>query len=513
MEKKRLNLQYSSSIEKITAVNSSFDKGIMRVFYFGKNRNNSFISKEALERSKNTLAYCPVVAHYSVEENAIGGHDMEVVHTEDGIRLVNVTEPVGVVPAEAKHWTEVVEDDSGSHEYFCTEVLLWKRQAAYKKIVEDGIVAQSMEITVNDGGMENGIYMINNFEFTALTLLNGEDDIPCFESAALEMFSMDDFKKQFSMMMDDVKRDMTDIQQSFSAVSEISSKGGNQVLNEKEVLLQEFGLTVESLDFSIEEYTVEELRAKFEAMKNGDSANSEPTSDDGAKDKEYSLTARQLTNELVTALSEVKVEGDGYCYSRYWYVDHDVEASEVYYEDCEDWNVYGAPFSMNGDNVVIDFASCKRKKCQYVDFDEGEQPEQMFSVKGAVDAVIAGINQKYEKQIAEKQAAFDTLTTEANELRKYKETRVAEDRKAAENEVFAQFEELAGVEEFESLREKCESYSLEDLENRCYAILGRQHKAKFSLSDAPATTKLAVEKVVESEPKPYGGVVEKYRKK
>lgn len=51
----QLKLTYSSSVEQLCAVNSSFDAGVLKVAYVGKNRNGSSISKEAFERSIHTI--------------------------------------------------------------------------------------------------------------------------------------------------------------------------------------------------------------------------------------------------------------------------------------------------------------------------------------------------------------------------------------------------------------------------------------------------------------------------
>ncbi len=100
--------------------------------------------------------------------------------------------PVGVVPESARYfWREITEDDGSVHNYLCVDVLLWKRQEAYKKIKEDGITAESMEISVKDGRMQDGFFVIDDFEFTAFCLLGSAE--PCFESASLAMFSMDSF--------------------------------------------------------------------------------------------------------------------------------------------------------------------------------------------------------------------------------------------------------------------------------------------------------------------------------
>ncbi len=44
------------------------------------------------------------------------------------------------------------------------------------------------------------------------------------------------------------------------------SEGGEEVLEQKKALAAEYGLDIESLDFSIDDLSVEELREKFEAM-------------------------------------------------------------------------------------------------------------------------------------------------------------------------------------------------------------------------------------------------------
>ena len=199
-----MSIVFSSGISSLTERNSSFDSGVLRVCYTGRNRNNSFISKETFERCMPSIYNCPIVCRYDRDTDTIGSHDMELVETDDGgMRIVNITQPVGVVPESAKYWWEEIEDDSGLHEYLCVDVLIWKRQEAYKKIKEDGITDESMEISVKEGGMVDGLYVIKRFEFTAFCLLGTAE--PCYESASLELFSRDDFKTQLAEMMQEVK--------------------------------------------------------------------------------------------------------------------------------------------------------------------------------------------------------------------------------------------------------------------------------------------------------------------
>ena len=197
MNKKIAHMTYSSSLSSLCEINSSFDTGVLRIAYTGKNRNGSSISKDVFERCIETMYNCPIVCNYDRETDSIGGHDMELVYNKDGdMKIVNCTIPVGVIPESSKYFWEVVEEDSGeTHEYLCAEVLIWKRQEAYQKIKNDGTVAHSMEITIRDGEMNDDVYEIYDFEFTAFCLL-GDDHEPCFESSAIGLFSLDMLKVQ-----------------------------------------------------------------------------------------------------------------------------------------------------------------------------------------------------------------------------------------------------------------------------------------------------------------------------
>lgn len=500
---KVLNMTYASSLTNLCEVNSSFDTGVLRICYTGKNRNNSFISREAIERNIKTIYNCPIVCNYDRETNTLGGHDMELVRDGDGgLRIVNVTQPVGVIPESAHVWFEDYEDEDGSvHEYLYADVLLWKRQEAYKKIKSDGITVHSMEITVKQGKSIDGVYHINDFEFTAFALIGVE---PCYESSALEMFSTGDFKQQLSEMMQDLKETFTMVKPSNeddnTHPQNYSMEGGEKVLEDKMNLVAQYGIDVDKLDFSIEDFTVEELTEKFEAMKSDDKKDK--------PDGKFALTSN-MVDEINHVLSEEKVTRDwGEC-PRYCYADCDIEVGEVYCWDRNDWLLYGFAFSVDGDSIKIDFESKKRKKYVIADFDGGEQASPIAPVFEMMENKL----KEYAEIETKFNAASDTITsmeTELGELRQFKtdtENAVAKNQR---DEVFAQFGDLVGVEAFEALRENFMNFDLETLEEKCFAIRGRNGSvSKFSLESK--TPKLKVDKTDVSN-EPYGGLFVKYAK-
>lgn len=509
---KVVHMAYSSSLSSLCEINSSFDTGVLRIAYTGANRNGSFISKETFERCIETLYNCPIVCHYDRETDSIGGHDMELVTNEDGdMRLVNMTIPIGVIPESSKYFWSVVEEEDGTeHEYLCADVLIWKRQEAYRKIKEDGITAHSMELTVKDGEMEGGLFVIKDFEFTAFCLL-GDEHEPCFESSALGMFSYDEMKKQMAEMMSDLKNEFSlvvpPVGDNDTHPQNHPMEGGEKVLNEKLALVAEYGLEVENLEFSIEDLTLEELREKFEAMKPAEPV-ADPVVDEPVEPQVDFALAGQIRDEIYNALSAEKIECCWGEMTRYHYVDHDHEALQVYCYDAEDWKLYGFVYSMNGDNVVIDFESKKRMKFAIVDFDEGEQSAPFASVFEEVTKQYTANDTQWSEKY---QTASDTITSMENELGTLRQFKTDTEEAAlavARDEVFAQFEDLVGVEEYDALRENCAEYELDALEEKCFAIRGRRGvTAKFAHESKPP--KLKVDKT-QPVNEPYGGLFARY---
>ena len=225
-----MSITYASSLTDMCALNSSFDKGVLRIAYPGVNQNKSCISKETFEKCIATMYNCPVVCNYDRKTDTFGGHDVEIVKdTSGGLHMVNVTTPIGVICESSKHWWDIVtEDDGTEREYLFTEVLLWKRQEGYQKLKRDGISAHSMEINVKSGELKDGIYYVNDFEFTAFAIIGVK---PCFESSAIEVFSSADFESQMQEMMRDFKESFNLVNTSIEVddinANQLTRRGGN----------------------------------------------------------------------------------------------------------------------------------------------------------------------------------------------------------------------------------------------------------------------------------------------
>ena len=497
------------------------------------------------------MAYRPIVANYNADEDAIGGHDVGFVDDGDGgIRMINLTDAVGVVPENPQwFWKTVTEDDGTEREYLYVPAILWKRTPVYDKLVREGVSGQSMEIRVREGCMADGLFRIDAFDFTAFCLL-GEGIEPCFESAQVSMFSLDRLGTRLGEMMDDFKNNFSKVIAA-SADDDITPKGeesclkgGKSSLNYVEELLQKFGLTEEDIDFVTDNMSPEELEAKFAEIRDakfeeegseeegepGEEQGEEPTGEDqnggqeqgeqsGSQDdqggaqsgegeaegepedddlpagqkRQFQLTGEQMWNEIVDALHQVMYKDDWGEWPRYCYVDYDPSVGEIYAYDNEDWNLYGFKYTMDGDRVVIDFESKTRKKLAFVDYDNGSA---QFNYKHIFDSA----NERFNK-----------IAGEVAELRNFKAGIERIERKAKEDEVFAKFADLAEDERFNALKENCADMSLQDIEDKCYAIRGRNVPVlKFAQNTKFVRLPVEWGKHDNDADEPYGGLFIEY---
>lgn len=457
-------LQYESSIVDIVDLNPSFATGTLRIAYPGWNKNRSHIGKDVFEKCAPTIAYCPVVANYDLETDKIGGHDVDFIKDKNGdIKMINITEPLGVVPQDASWYWETVGKGGDAKEYFTTQVILWKRQPVYESIKEKGIVSHSMEIKVNKGRLEDEGFVIEDFCFLALCLL-GDDVQPCFENSALEVFTSFYYKERFIQMLEEAKTF------SLATFAKLEKEPGNEDDNqfqkedssvEKLALLEKYNLRQEDLDFSIEELSLAELEIKLQEA--------------------FQLTIMERLDEIRTVLSAETYEDEwGYTYHRYGFVD--VQGGEVIAYDRKDHcRLYGFPVTTAADAVSVDLAGKRRKKTAYVDFEDGAG-ETVLYAEQLVNEVATQMQNRYDelqKTYNALKVQYEEMEPQFNALKQEKAAFLAEQEKAQREEVFNSFDkELSGIEEYEALKDNGE-ISFDELREKCFALLGMK-TAKFS---------------------------------
>ena len=127
------------------------------------------------------------------------------------------------------------------------------------------------------------------------------------------------------------------------------------------------------------------------------------------------------------------------------------------------------------------------------------------------ETVVEESNEDYSVLYSELKEKYDALENEVVSLREYKQTKESEERKCAEDALFADYEETIGeTEEFKSLKEKASEFSLDALKKECLCIVGMYSMTnKTKETNRPDSLKFSLEPET-SEDEPYGGLMKKY---
>jgi len=372
---KHSSLKVKFNNDFVQVNNSEFVEGTALIAYQGDNRNLSDITELAFTNAMPSLSLIPIVGNWLPDKQNFGGHDIAIEWQGNTLVLKDKTVPYGVVKENHNaQWIEL--DDNGViHKYLQADVVLWagRYPEQIQKVIDDGI-NQSMEISVSDFSIkESGNFQINSFEYSALCLLGkdinengeiGENNVdPCFEQASVVVNKYnfnEQFKSQFNNLLFEFNNQISNLVNTSVEGGDkkiMTNEGGND-MEEKIKLLEQYNLTLDSFNFNIEEFSIEQLKEKI--------------------NEHFALLASQKQEEIANALRVEKFRdrwGDE-C-SKYSYTEHN--DTEVFaYDRQENWNLYGFVYTMSGDKVIIDFESKKRKKFEIVDFVEGDMAFELF---------------------------------------------------------------------------------------------------------------------------------------
>ena len=503
------NLKFSS-FEKI---NENFLKAKCYVMALGKNVNKSYFDKENVDKAFHTLAYVPVIGHLMVDDNGVyhlGGHDYKIDLND--FKLKSQCVPFGVaLPTESPTYEEVKNDDGTTSTYLTCEVILWIGR--YPELAdafydENIFTGQSMEIFYSkyEPLKDDPTYTnIIDFSFDALCMLQKSDDDkfnvdPCFPKASIVPITYSIDKQEFSSLMNELKEELNGF---FNKNN--SEKGGN-VLDKKLEILQKFNKTVEDLDFSIEDMSVEDLNAKMEELYGEQKV--EPVA--------FSATYRQKRDALNNALDPIVVKDDegNYLEETYFWVE-DFDDEYVYVEKS-----YWAPdnYECTYGRFTYTFDEATLTATITSEFEEMVKMWLTLEEKEKIEKERLEYETKYstlEQEFSDYKAEHSFLDSDFNALKEYKENKEVEERQNAENELFADYEEKIGeTEEFKALKENSAEYSLDALKKECLCIVGMYSMSADDGTAKPKkdSLKFSVEKP-ETDDEPYGGVIKKYLKR
>lgn len=118
--------------------------------------------------------------------------------------------------------------------------------------------------------------------------------------------------------------------------------------------------------------------------------------------------------------------------------------------------------------------------------------------------------EKFKSQLEEVSSDYSKLKEEAEGLRQFKAEKLASERLEKETELFESFSSELTEDEVKALREDSSQFSLEQIEEKLYTLVGKK-KATFSTQAKKEKKTIKVDVVQEKQTvHPYGGLFEKY---
>lgn len=439
--------------------------------YTGKNRNLSVITKDAVEKALPTLSGIPIVGEFSMELKDFKGHGGKIdTSTMD---YLHTTKPYGFVPESATYdWEEI----RGKQYLTIDGCYLWTGRYEEAFSIVDKGKSQSMEIDIVDGYWDEAeeAYVINDFIFSALCIL-GDDVEPAFEDASIRAYSKETFKKEFSKMMKDLERTLKD------------EKVKEEFEMNLEELLAKYSVSVEELQAEGIEYenvSLEELEASLVEFAKKKKKKDDEDDEKDAKNKDDDSKDKDAEDDKKTDPKDNKDDKDKTDDTK----PSDDKTSDDKKED-----------QKNKDEDEDEDEKKKKKKGKKFSDEDYEDLLEKFS---SLQSELSDLKKENEELVAFKKSVD-------------KEKELA-DKKAhadAAQELFAKFK--LTDEDVSELN--VHDFSLDQIEEKCYAILGKKMASKkFSKEDEKGSSIRVVldtiKKKDETSNSPYGGLIERFNK-
>lgn len=517
------------------------------VMHTGANLNKTSFTKDAINKAVPTIRNTPILGYVvdelDEEDKDFKGHEHELRITDKDVKYVYAGQAYGVIPESCNPRWIVKDDGTGiEREYLRVDGLIWTKFSDPVDIfTRDGTKNHSVELTDMACGPadKNGNVPVGSFKFDGCCIMSTTDPSikPAMTGSCVTAnFSVEDITAQIRDRLYEYQA----IQQNYTAQNDNPSdkeKGDTTPMNENEKnpamtenAVAEGAVENSEIETPAAENTATETKSEAAPAENAASEegaknattevhaeNTAPAEEgDPVASSEFTLTTEQLLNEISGALGAYKIPSSWdpeNMVPRYWM--NDVQGDEVIVIDCTTYNLMGIPYSMNGDNVVLDVENAKRKKVTFEDWDEGEVLPGMSAAFTEITNTVAEMNAKISDLTKEFTEASETIAEMKPKLEAYEKAEA--DAKAAEmeakrNALFATFDEKLGADaEYIALKENKEiSYS--DLETKCYALVGRK-SAEFSYvpnKNNKGTVRFGVGGTQNGSDVAYGGLIEHY---
>lgn len=465
--------------EESDVSNDGFMHLLFKVCHAGENRNYSNISKENLEKYKDTIKYRPVLASIitSPDDASVldfNSHDIEI---DDNGNPIYIEKQVGCFTADEPF---LQYDEQNDKTYLMAHAVIPEEYTASADIIRrKGGTKVSCEIAIDtmNYNEDTGILDIIDFSFLGCCLL-GDHVTEGMAGARADIESIADFSAEnnsvtanaeFNNTLVETLKKLNETLDKFNNKSS-DEKGGEDAMNKFEELLELYGLEESEIEFEVEGLSDEDLEAaftesfgdaeEFKKKKKCSEENSEGDDDFagcGKKKKRCSVNAEAGTVEFEMSHDDIRMalysllesswDENSYSWICEVYDNYFVYQKETYSDSGYKCNYYKQNYSKNNDNVEL---------------------------SGDAVEVFSTFVTESEK------TALDMMRTQYEELKKFHDETIAAQDQAKKYAILndEKYSEIADTEQFAELKKDSAKFSVEELETKAKLIFADVVMAK-----------------------------------
>lgn len=465
--------------EELDVSNDGFMHLLFKVCHAGENRNYSNISKENLEKYKDTIKYRPVLASIitSPDDASVldfNSHDIEI---DDNGNPIYIEKQVGCFTADEPF---LQYDEQNDKTYLMAHAVIPEEYTASADIIRrKGGTKVSCEIAIDtmNYNEDTGILDIIDFSFLGCCLL-GDHVTEGMAGARADIESIADFSAEnnsvtanaeFNNTLVETLKKLNETLDKFNNKSP-DEKGGEDAMNKFEELLELYGLEESEIEFEVEGLSDEDLEAafteafgdaeEFKKKKKCSEENSEGDDDFagcGKKKKRCSVNAEAGTVEFEMSHDDIRMalysllesswDENSYSWICEVYDNYFVYQKETYSDSGYKCNYYKQNYSKDNDNVEL---------------------------SGDAVEVFSTFVTESEK------TALDMMRTQYDELKKFHDDTITAQDQAKKDAILndEKYSEIADTEQFAELKKDAAKFSVEELETKAKLIFADVVMAK-----------------------------------
>lgn len=521
-------------LDTVDIIDTRFTKVKIKLMHLGLNLNNSIFTKEVVDAAIPTLYNTPILGFVEKDKNDdkdFSDHRTILTISKNKVDVVYKGSAYGVIPESCnQRYEKEVCSDGIEREYLVVDGLIWNKIEDSDIFIRDGIKKESMELEENSilGEFDKeGHYVFTSIKFYGACAL-GDDTTPAMIGASIDTnFALNEIKEkleQYNIYFSKQSQTLTN-----DDINNKNMKGEN--ILEKELIdkiLLEFSVSLENIAFEITDKTTEEELRNYLV----EFTKVNPLSDDIISSilSEFSVTKDEI-GKFESTISESDFRELVSNFAKSKEKETPKTVFSTYNEKRELLRGILKREEKRNEDSTLEYAidywiSDFDENFVYVEKEEYDGDKWTYS-KGrfaySVIDSVANLTSEFEPMIVKwvtleenvkiekARATFEAQTTELERLKQFEKDTLDKEFKESVNAVFSKFNtDLANTTEYDVLKVNYNDMSLDQIEEKCFALLGKKN-AKFSVNN-PASNVVNLGLGNEHEEEiddGYGGILSK----